>query len=36
MEGKRRVSTGIPGFDQVIDQFRLGDNVVWQVESLED
>lgn len=36
MEDKRRVSTGIPGFDQVIDQFRLGDNVVWQVESLED
>ncbi|MDR2943051.1 MAG: PEP/pyruvate-binding domain-containing protein [Treponema sp.] len=32
----RRVSTGMPGFDQAIDLLRLGDNVVWQVQSIED
>lgn len=32
----RRVSTGLQGLDKVIDDMRLGDNVVWQVESLED
>lgn len=32
----RRVSTGIPGFDNIIDSLRLGDNVVWQVDSVED
>ncbi len=31
-----RVSTGIKGFDQVIDYLRLGDNVVWQVDSVSD
>jgi pyruvate,water dikinase len=31
-----RVSTGSAGFDQVIDGLRLGDNVVWQVDSLDD
>ena len=30
-----RVSTGIPGLDQTIDMLRLGDNVVWQVQSIE-
>ena len=30
------VSTGINGLDQVIDKLRLGDNVVWQVDSLDD
>ncbi|WP_081666916.1 PEP/pyruvate-binding domain-containing protein [Paenibacillus pinihumi] len=32
MNGK--VSTGVTGFDQVIDKLRLGDNVVWQVDSV--
>jgi len=32
----KRVSTGLAGLDQVIDQLRLGDNVVWQVNSIED
>ena len=32
----KRVSTGLSGLDQVIDQLRLGDNVVWQVNSIED
>lgn len=31
-----KVSTGIKGFDQVIDHLRLGDNVVWQVDSVSD
>ncbi|MDR0233382.1 MAG: PEP/pyruvate-binding domain-containing protein [Zoogloeaceae bacterium] len=31
-----RVSTGLSGLDQVIDMLRLGDNVVWQVDSLQD
>jgi len=30
------VSTGMKGFDQTIDMLRLGDNVVWQVNSIED
>jgi len=31
-----RVSTGLKGFDRVIDDLRLGDNVVWQVDSVAD
>jgi len=31
-----RVSTGITGLDQVVDMLRLGDNVVWQVNSIGD
>ena len=29
-----KVSTGLKGFDQVIDHLRFGDNVVWQVDSV--
>ncbi|MEA5015222.1 MAG: PEP/pyruvate-binding domain-containing protein [Candidatus Limiplasma sp.] len=29
-----KVSTGIEGFDRIIDKLRLGDNVVWQVDSI--
>ncbi|MBE6831603.1 MAG: pyruvate kinase [Ruminococcaceae bacterium] len=31
-----RVSTGLGGFDRVIDSLRLGDNVVWQVDTADD
>jgi len=31
-----KVSTGLKGFDQVIDNLRLGDNVVWQSDSISD
>ncbi len=31
-----RASTGLLGFDKVIDSLRLGDNVVWQVDSVSD
>ncbi len=34
MERYDKVSTGLKGFDQVIDHLRLGDNVVWQVDSI--
>ncbi len=31
-----KVSSGLKGFDQMIDYLRLGDNVVWQVDSADD
>ncbi|MBN1892576.1 MAG: pyruvate kinase [Clostridiales bacterium] len=31
-----KASTGLRGFDQAIDHLRLGDNVVWQVDSIND
>lgn len=36
MNGGKRVSTGLPGLDQAIDMLRIGDNVVWQVQALEE
>ncbi|ABI57464.1 PEP/pyruvate-binding domain-containing protein [Alkalilimnicola ehrlichii MLHE-1] len=32
----RVVSTGIDGLDQVLDGLRIGDNVVWRVDDLDD
>lgn len=29
-----RIPSGLPGLDQILDWIRLGDNVVWQVESV--
>ncbi len=34
MQHYEKVSTGMNGFDKVIDHLRLGDNVVWQVNSI--
>ena len=31
-----RIYSGIPAMDQALDSIRLGDNVVWQVSSLEE
>ncbi|MGE5372130.1 MAG: PEP/pyruvate-binding domain-containing protein [Solirubrobacterales bacterium] len=31
-----KVSTGIGGLDEILDWLRLGDNVVWQVDSIHD
>ena len=31
-----KISTGIQSFNQVIDGLRVGDNVVWQVDSIKD
>jgi hypothetical protein len=30
------ISTGLTGFDKIIDGLRTGDNVVWQVDNIED
>ncbi len=35
MERHDKVSTGHIGFDQTIDFLRLGDNVVWQVDTMD-
>ena len=31
-----RVSTGLTGLDEVLDDLRIGDNVVWRVTDLND
>ncbi|HIU74375.1 MAG TPA: phosphoenolpyruvate synthase [Candidatus Pelethocola excrementipullorum] len=31
-----KVNSGMPGLDNMLDYMRLGDNVVWQVSSLDD
>ncbi len=36
MDSSGRVTTGVQAVDRVIDGLRLGDNVVWQVDSLDD
>lgn len=36
MEISSKISTGMRGFDSVIDSLRLGDNVVWKVETVDD
>ncbi len=36
MKPNERLSTGLPGFDKVIKQVLPGDNIVWQVDSLDD
>lgn len=33
---EKKVSTGHPGMDQVLDSLRIGDNVVWQIDRIED
>ncbi len=32
----RRILSGIPSLDEVLQGIRLGDNVVWQVDELDD
>lgn len=36
MESFASASTGLRGLDRIIDGLRLGDNVVWQVDSLDE
>lgn len=36
MKSSSRASTGIPGLDEILNGLRLGDNVVWQVDEIED
>lgn len=33
---RERISTGVNGLDAILDDLRLGDNVVWKVEHLEN
>lgn len=36
MNSLNRCSTGVPALDRVLDHLRLGDNVVWQADSVID
>lgn len=36
MQSLTRASTGLVELDRVVDSLRLGDNVLWQVETIED
>ena len=36
MAAFEKIKSGMPGLDQVLDNIRLGDNVVWQVTNLEE
>jgi len=36
MKSLARVSTGLGSLDEIIDSLRIGDNVVWQVDDVED
>ena len=36
MTNRGRVSTGLHSLDEITDGLRMGDNVVWQVDELED
>ena len=31
-----RIPSGYPGVDEVFDYIRMGDNVVWQVSTLDE
>ena len=31
-----RASSGLPGLDRMLDDLRVGDNVVWQVDNIDD
>ncbi len=36
MKSMESSSTGLAGLDKVLDSLRMGDNVVWQVDTLEE
>jgi hypothetical protein len=36
MPNDQRVSTGFPDIDNILDGLRIGDNVVWKVDRIED
>ena len=36
MESSARVTTGYAGLDSILDGLRIGDNVVWKVDSIAD
>ncbi|MDO4321626.1 MAG: PEP/pyruvate-binding domain-containing protein [Lachnospiraceae bacterium] len=36
MAAFEKIKSGMPGLDRILDNIRLGDNVVWQVTDLEE
>jgi len=36
MNSADRVDSGFPGLDQILDHIRIGDNVVWKCDNIED
>jgi hypothetical protein len=36
MNSAERVSTGLQGLDEILDSLRIGDNVVWRIDSIAD
>ena len=36
MAAFERVKSGIPAMDRVLDNIRMGDNVVWRVSDLKE
>ncbi len=36
MPGATHVTTGLPSLDGILDSLRIGDNVVWSVDSIDD
>ncbi len=36
MKSIQTASTGLTSLDEILDNLRMGDNVVWQVDSMED
>ncbi|AMV71466.1 PEP/pyruvate-binding domain-containing protein [Desulfuromonas carbonis] len=36
MNQERRITTGFPALDEILDGLRIGDNVVWKVDTIED
>jgi hypothetical protein len=36
MQSLDRVSTGLKGLDEIVDNLRVGDNVVWRVDDIEE
>ena len=36
MSSFERVPSGFPGFDRIVDNIRMGDNVVWQTDGAGD
>ena len=36
MNSPERASTGLRGLDEILDALRIGDNVVWRIDSIAD
>ncbi|MBP7584757.1 MAG: PEP/pyruvate-binding domain-containing protein [Spirochaetes bacterium] len=36
MKATQKASTGLPGLDEILNNLQVGDNVVWQVDTMAD